>query len=255
MKVALYARVSTDDKEQNPETQLYALRNFCRDAGWEIHQEYVDRARAKDYKHREAWQQLQKDARQHKFKAVLVFRLDRAFRSVRECVNLVEDWYDRGIRFKSVAEDVIDTTTAQGRFILQIMAAIAELESSIIGDRVAAGMARAKAEGKHIGRRTLDISIEDIYGTLQESRTIAEAAEKLKCSRAYIYKELAKYAITLGGERVAARMKLVEHCAFCHKIITGKEVNLHHVDYVANVVIFTCNSCHTKKHHGGEKNG
>jgi len=75
VKVALYARVSTDDKEQNPETQLYALRNFCRDASWEIHQEYVDRARAKDYKHREAWQQLQKDARQHKFKAVLVFGL------------------------------------------------------------------------------------------------------------------------------------------------------------------------------------
>ena len=228
MKVALYARVSLDDREQNPETQLYALRNFCRDAGWEIHQEYVDRARAKDYKHREAWQQLQKDARRHKFKAVLVFRLDRAFRSVKECVNLVEDWYGRGIRFKSVGEDVIDTTTAQGRFILQIMAAIAELESSIIGDRVAAGMARAKAEGKPIGRRMLNISIEDIYTTLQESGTITKAAEKLKCSRAYIYKELAKYAITLEGERVASRMKLVEHCAFCHKIITGKEINLHH---------------------------
>jgi len=154
IKVAMYARVSTDDKEQNPETQLYALRNFCRDADWQVYKEYVDLARARDYKHRTAWQQLQKDARQHKFKAVLVFRLDRAFRSVRECVNLVEDWYDRGIRFKSVAEDVIDTTTAQGRFILQIMAAIAELESSIIGDRVAAGMARAKAEGKPIRSQT-----------------------------------------------------------------------------------------------------
>ena len=63
MKVALYARVSTDDKEQNPETQLFAMRNLCRDAGWEVHQEYVDRARAKDYLHRKAWQQLQKDAR------------------------------------------------------------------------------------------------------------------------------------------------------------------------------------------------
>ncbi|MBA7577992.1 hypothetical protein ES708_19848 [subsurface metagenome] len=82
MKVALYARVSTDDKEQNPETQLLALRNFCNDAGWEVYREYVDYGRAKDYKHREAWQQLQKDARQHKFKVVLVFRLDRAFRPV-----------------------------------------------------------------------------------------------------------------------------------------------------------------------------
>ena len=196
MKVALYARVSLDDREQNPETQLYALRNFCRDAGWEIHQEYVDRARAKDYKHREAWQQLQKDARQHKFKAVLVFRLDRAFRSVRECVNLVEDWYDRGIRFKSVGEDVIDTTTAQGRFILQIMAAIAELESSIIGDRVAAGMARAKAEGKPIGRKLLAVSVISLCDALQHSSSVEQAAEKLGCSRTYIYKELAKLGTT-----------------------------------------------------------
>jgi len=196
MKVALYARVSLDDREQNPETQLYALRNFCRDAGWEIHQEYVDRARAKDYKHREAWQQLQKDARQHKFKVVLVFRLDRAFRSVRECVNLVEDWYDRGIRFKSVAEDVIDTTTAQGRFILQIMAAIAELESSIIGDRVVAGMARAKAEGKPIGRKLLGVSVISLYDALRDSATVEPAAEKLGCSRSYIYAELAKFGTT-----------------------------------------------------------
>ena len=196
MKAALYARVSTDDKEQNPETQLYALRNFCRDAGWEIHQEYVDRARAKDYKHREAWQQLQKDARQHKFKVVLVFRLDRAFRSVRECTNLVEDWYDRGIRFKSMGEDVIDTTTAQGRFILQIMAAIAELESSIIGDRVAAGMARARAEGKPIGRKLLDVSVISLYDALRDSATVGAAAEELGCSRSYIYAELAKFGTT-----------------------------------------------------------
>ena len=152
MRCAIYARVSTDDKEQTPETQLYALRKFCCEAKWEVFHEYVDKARAKDYTHRVAWQQLQKDARQHKFNLVLVFRLDRAFRSVRECLNLIEDWYERGITFKSISEDVIDTTTSQGRFILQIMAAIAELESSIISDRVKAGMARAKSQGKHVGR-------------------------------------------------------------------------------------------------------
>ncbi|MFA7218200.1 MAG: recombinase family protein, partial [Dehalococcoidales bacterium] len=131
MSVALYARVSTDDKNQNPETQLYALRNYCSSAGLEIYREYVDYARAKDWKRRKSWTELQKDARQRKFKTVLVFRLDRAFRSVKECVNLVEDWYERGITFKSLSEDVIDTTTSSGRFILQIMAAIAEIESSI----------------------------------------------------------------------------------------------------------------------------
>ena len=176
IKVAIYARVSTKDREQNPETQLYALRQFCQDAGWEIYQEYVDQAKAKDYAKRTAWLQLQKDARQRRFKIVLVFRLDRAFRSVRECVNLVEDWFERGIAFKSVGEDVIDTTTAQGKFILQIMAAIAELESAIIGERVAAGMARAKAENKPIGRKPLALSLERICQALQDNPNITRAA-------------------------------------------------------------------------------
>jgi len=193
MKVALYARVSTDDKYQNPETQLYSLRQYCKDAGWEVYQEYIDYARARDYARRKAWQQLQKDARQRKFKAVVVFRLDRAFRSVRECLNLVEDWFDRGISFKSVSEDVIDTTTHQGRFILQIMAAIAELESGIISDRVVAGMQRAKDQGKQLGRPELNIPVNTIVDRLEATRSIRQAAKDLGCSRAYIYRELAAY--------------------------------------------------------------
>jgi len=170
MAVALYARVSTDDKNQNPETQLYALKNYCQAAGLEIYQEYVDYARAKDWKRRRSWVELQRDARQRKFKTVLVFRLDRAFRSVKECVNLVEDWY---------AEDVIDTTTSSGRFILQIMAAIAELESSIIGERVAAGMARAKAQGKKLGRPARKISTEEVIKAYEEAGTYSGAARIL----------------------------------------------------------------------------
>ena len=195
-KCALYARVSTDDREQNPETQLYALRGFCQEAGWEIHGEYTDYARAKDYRKRKSWAQLQKDARQHKFKIVLVFRLDRAFRSVRECVNLVEDWFERGITFKSLKEEVIDTTTAQGKFMLQIMAAMAELESSIIGERVSAGMARVKAQGGSIGRKPLGIPVINITDTLYRLKTTRGAAKELGCSRAYIYQELAKIGTT-----------------------------------------------------------
>ena len=195
MKVALYARVSTDDKEQNPETQLFALRQFCQDAGYEVFQEYVDRARAKDYLHRKAWQQLQKDARRHKFKSVLVFRLDRAFRSVRECVNCLEDWQERGISFRSLKEEVIDTTTSPGRFMLQILAAVAELESSVIGDRVKAGMARAKAAGSSFGRKMLNIPVISLYDALREYSDVTLAAEHLNCSRAYIYQELSKYGV------------------------------------------------------------
>jgi DNA invertase Pin-like site-specific DNA recombinase len=98
---------------------------------------------------------------------------------VKECVNLVEDWYERGITFKSLSEDVIDTTTSSGRFILQIMAAIAELESSIIGERVAAGMARAKAQGKKLGRPARKISTEEVITAYEEAGTYSGAARLL----------------------------------------------------------------------------
>lgn len=83
MKVALAARVSTSDRDQDPETQLMVLRDYCRAQGWEVYREYVDRAPANDIAHRTAWRDLLDDAARRKFQVVLVFKLDRAFRSVK----------------------------------------------------------------------------------------------------------------------------------------------------------------------------
>jgi len=187
MKVAIYARVSTEDKNQDPETQLYALREFCKKADWEITGEYVDVARAKDYKRRVNWQRLLDDARQRNFKAVLVFRLDRAFRSVNECTNTTKYWHDIGIGFKSIREDVIDTTTGQGTFILHIMAAVAELESTIISERVTAGIARTRAQGNRYGRKTLEekkgITFSIVTEAVRQEGSLNKASKFLKISR------------------------------------------------------------------------
>ncbi len=188
MKVAIYARVSTDDKSQDPDTQLYALREFCKKAEWEIIQEYVDKARAKDFKRRVAWQKLMDDARRREFKAVLVFRLDRAFRSVRECSNTVQEWLDYGIGFKSLREDVIDTTTSQGMFILHIMSAVAELESSIISERVKAGIIRTRAQGNRYGRKPKPFDWYRVKVSLDAGESIVSIAKRLGYSRARIYK-------------------------------------------------------------------
>lgn len=188
-KVAIYARVSTDDKHQDPDTQLYALREFCKKAEWEIAGEYVDKARAKDFKRRTAWTQLLNDARKREFKAVLVFRLDRAFRSVRECTNTVQEWHDLGIGFKSLREDVIDTTTSQGRFILHIMAAVAELESGIISERVTAGIARTRAQGNRYGRKPKPFDWEKVKEALKHD-TVSMIARDMGYSRARIYRAI-----------------------------------------------------------------
>ena len=151
MKVAIYARVSTSDKEQNVETQLLPLRDFCSAQGWEVYREYVDQAPAIDLAHRVQWRQLQDDAAKRRFSVVLVFKLDRAFRSVKHMHDTLAAWEIVGVSFKSLREQ-FDTSTALGRLLLNLLAALAEFELELIRERVKAGMDRARRQGRQIGR-------------------------------------------------------------------------------------------------------
>ena len=151
MKVALSARVSTSDKDQNPETQLMPLRDFCIAQGLEVYDEYVDYASANDLAHRTEWRRLLDDAAKRRFKMVLVFKLDRAFRSVKHMHDTLSAWELVGVSFNSLTEQ-FDTSTAMGRLILNLLAALAEFELELIRERVKAGMDRARRQGKRIGR-------------------------------------------------------------------------------------------------------
>ena len=151
MKVAISARVSTSDKDQNPETQLMPLRDFCIAQGLEVYDEYVDYASANDLAHRTEWRRLLDDAAKRRFKMVLVFKLDRAFRSVKHMHDTLSAWELVGVSFNSLTEQ-FDTSTAIGRLILNLLAALAEFELELIRERVKAGMDRARRQGKRIGR-------------------------------------------------------------------------------------------------------
>ncbi len=152
MRLALYARVSTQDKDQNLETQLLRLRDVRRVHGdWHIAKVYVDQASANDLYRRIAWRQLLDDGVRRKFDAVLVFKLDRAFRSVKHMHDTLAVWNPLGIGFLS-AQEGFDTTTTLGRLLLNLLASLAKFELELIRERVTAGMERAKKEGKRIGR-------------------------------------------------------------------------------------------------------
>ncbi len=151
MRVAIYARVSTSDKEQNVETQLLPLRDFCLAQGWEVYREYVDQAPANDLAHRVQWRQLLDDAAKRRFKVVLVFKLDRGFRSVKHMHDTLAAWELVGVSFQSLREQ-FDTSTALGRLLLNLLAALAEFELELIRERVKAGMDRARRQGRQIGR-------------------------------------------------------------------------------------------------------
>ena len=150
MRVTLYARVSTSDKDQDPETQLMALRDYCRANNWEVLGEYVDRASARDLAHRTEWRRLLDDCAKRRCK-VVVFKLDRAFRSVKDMHDTLAMWELVGIEFRSLREQ-FDTRSAVGRLLLNMLAAVAEFELEMIRERVKAGMDRARRQGKRIGR-------------------------------------------------------------------------------------------------------
>ncbi|GAA4462970.1 recombinase family protein [Nibrella saemangeumensis] len=152
-RVALYARVSTLDKGQDPETQLRPLREYAHRRGFVLAAEYVDTASGTT-EERTQYRAMIGAARKRQIDVVLVWRYDRFARSTQALVNALKEFQSLGGDFISYQEN-IDTTTPTGELIFHVMASLAQFESSLISQRVRAGMARAKAQGKHIARPPL----------------------------------------------------------------------------------------------------
>ena len=152
IRAALAARVSTRDKQQDPELQLVPMRAFAVARGWTLAGEYVDQASASDFVRRREWKRLLDDVRRRRVDLVAVWKLDRAFRSTIECLNTLEDWRARGVHFVCVSQPEIDTTTPIGRLLLTVLAAVAEFERDLIRERVTEGLANARRKGARLGR-------------------------------------------------------------------------------------------------------
>src|SRR5678809_692192 len=150
MTAAIYARVSTLDQE--PENQLREVRRYVEARGWTA-TEYVDRGVSGAKDRRPALDQLVADARRRKFDVLVCWRLDRLGRNLRHLITMLEDLNHVGVGFVSLGEG-IDCTTPAGKLQLHILAALAEFERERIRERVLAGLARARAQGKRLGRPT-----------------------------------------------------------------------------------------------------
>jgi DNA invertase Pin-like site-specific DNA recombinase len=146
--VAIYARVSTID--QTADNQLLELRRYVEARGWTA-TEYVDTGVSGAKDRRPALDQLTADARRHQVDAVVCWKLDRLGRNLRHLVLLLDEWQTRGIGFITLGEG-IDTSTAAGRLVAGVLASIAEFERARVQERVHAGLRRARAQGKRLGR-------------------------------------------------------------------------------------------------------
>ena len=142
----------TADRGQDTENQLLQLREYCRRQQWEIVIEYIDRETAKHGK-RDDFRQLFEDAAQRRFDVVVVWALDRFTREgILETFAYVKQLSGYGIQFESYSEPQFRTTGPTGELMLAVAAWMAKQERARISDRTKAGVARARAQGKHCGR-------------------------------------------------------------------------------------------------------
>ena len=151
MKAAIYARVSTANGSQSPEMQVRDLREYCERRGWEVAGEFVDAGVSGSKDRRPELDRLNTEAHRRRFDCVVVWKFDRFARSVSHLLRALETFNALGIHFVSLSESM-DTSTPAGKMVFTVLGAVAELERSLIVERVKAGMRNARAKGRHIGR-------------------------------------------------------------------------------------------------------
>jgi DNA invertase Pin-like site-specific DNA recombinase len=187
MKVALYARVSTEG--QDPEVQIAALRAHAANRDWQVVEEFVDRGYSGAREHRPALDRLMRAAWAGQFQAVLVWRFDRFARSVKHLVTALDTFCGLNVAFISLQEQ-LDTSSPIGQAMFTIIGAMAQLECDIIRERVVAGLERAKARGRKLGRPRVAVDAAAIRALKGDGLSLGEIARRLRCSRPTLRRRL-----------------------------------------------------------------
>jgi DNA invertase Pin-like site-specific DNA recombinase len=195
MRLALYARVSTSNGQQDPEMQLRELREYAQRREFQIVKEYTDNVSG-SLESRPALNQLRIDAGQRCFDAVLVWKLDRFARSLKNLVNALAEFEALGIAFISL-RDNLDLTTPSGRLMFQIIGAMAEFERSLIQERVKAGLRNARAKGKRLGRPRAVVSESKINSLRASGASWREIAKELGLGIGTVHRASQRRSATL----------------------------------------------------------
>jgi DNA invertase Pin-like site-specific DNA recombinase len=191
MKTAIYARVSTNGHGQDVGMQLRELREYCERRGLEIAGEYVDAGVSGAKDSRPELNRLMADAHKRRFDAVTVWKFDRFARSVSHLLRALETFGSLGIEFVSLSEQM-DTSTPTGKMVFTVLGAVAELERSLIAERVRAGMRNARAKGKSIGRPKVNVNGSEIARMRLAGASIRQIAGATGLSLGTVYSAVQK---------------------------------------------------------------
>jgi DNA invertase Pin-like site-specific DNA recombinase len=203
MMVAIYARVSTEDRGQDPENQIAQLRAWCAAAGHEIAVEYIDHASgAKGADKRPRFAAMMDDAHRRRFDLVLCWALDRLSREgMVATVGHIQRLAAAGVAFHSYSEPALCSDNEMVRdIVLAVMASLAKAERARISERTKAGLARVRAKGTRLGRPALNDAVRGRIAELvrgEPSMTAYAIAKAVGCD----VKTAAKYASALVATR------------------------------------------------------
>lgn len=195
-RVALYLRVSTE--EQNVDGQEHELRELATSRGWEVVEVFRDKISGAAGVKRPQLEQLRHAAALRRFSVVLVWSISRLGRSSLDVLRLVEEFEERGVKLVSLKEPIIDTSSSMGTFVLQVWAAIAELELRQGSERTKMGVAAARRKGKRIGRPPVDLDPHRV-AYLVKLNSVAFAARTFGVSEPTIRKALRAAALARGA--------------------------------------------------------
>jgi DNA invertase Pin-like site-specific DNA recombinase len=186
-RAGLYVRVSTAG--QNTRAQETELKMYAKNRGWVVARVYADQISGAEH-NRPALQELMADCKRRKVDVVLVWKFDRFARSLRHLVTALEEFKRLGIDFVSATEGV-DTTIPSGELVFQIFGAIAQFERTLISERVRAGIAQARRNGRRLGRPAIkklsDAEISQIHVARRKGVTLRKLAKQFGASLWAVY--------------------------------------------------------------------
>jgi DNA invertase Pin-like site-specific DNA recombinase len=182
-KAAIYARVSTPD--QHLEAQLYDLRDLAAKRDYTVIREFEDRGVSGSKSKRAGLDAMLSSARRREFDVLLVAAFDRMARSTKNFLEIVDELNELGIEFVS-AREAIDTSGPMGRMFITLVGSIAELERSLITERIRAGMRRARLEGQRLGRAPLNIDHDPLVRDRLAGMSLTSVGKKYGVSRASV---------------------------------------------------------------------
>jgi len=203
MRTAIYARVSTGNNAQDPTMQTREIREYIERRGWQLAGEYVDVGISGTKEKRPELDRLMADAHRRRFDAVIVWKFDRFARSVSHLLRALETFQALGIHFVSLSES-LDTSTPAGKMTFTVLGAVAELERSLIVERVKAGLRNARARGKRLGRPHVFVDARRIATLRAQGRSWPQIAKALGCGVGTAYRAYQSLSRNHSAQAAAA---------------------------------------------------